>query len=119
MSIAEEVLMRLDKICADTKPLWGKMNAGQMFAHCQVPIKVGLGETKPGRRIVGILFGPWIKRMILSEKPFKKGLPTDKSFLITDNRNFEEEKVKLYKLILKFQAEKDKIGKDPHPFLEE
>jgi Protein of unknown function (DUF1569) len=87
-----------------------------MMAHCQAPLKVGLGETKPGRRLMGIIFGRWIKRIFLSERPFRKGLPTDKSFLVTDVRNFDKEKEQLIKLIIKFQAEKEKIGKDPHPF---
>ena len=113
---AEEVLSRINRICANTTPLWGKMNAGQMMAHCQIPIKVGLGETKPGRRLTGIIFGRWVKRMILSEKPFKKGLPTDKSFLITDERDFDKEREQLTRLIVKFQAERARIGRDPHPF---
>jgi len=113
---AEEVLSRIERICATTTPLWGKMNAGQMMAHCQIPIKVGLGETKPERTLVGIIFGWWVKRMILSEKPFKKGLPTDKSFLITDDRDFDKEKNHLTKLVARFQAEQNRIGKAPHPF---
>jgi len=65
---------------------------------------------------MGIIFGRWVKQMILSERPFKKGLPTDKSFLITDDRDFNREKNHLTKLVARFQAEQNRIGKVPHPF---
>ena len=32
---------------------------------------------------------------MLGNEPFKKGLPTDKSFIVKDVRNFEDEKKKL------------------------
>ena len=113
----DEVIARIDRVTADTKPLWGKMNAAQMMAHCQAPIKVSFGEAKQSGRLMGILFGPWIKRVVLSEKPFKHGLPTHKSFLVTDDRNFDEEKLRLQEHIRKFFSYgKDKIGKYPHPF---
>ena len=57
-STTEEILQRLDKITAETKARWGIMNAGQMMAHCQVPIKVALGEAKLKRALIGLLFGP-------------------------------------------------------------
>jgi len=78
-----EIIERINRVTADTKPLWGKMNAAQMMAHCQAPIKVSFGEAKRSGRLMGILFGPWIKKVVLSEKPFKHGLPTHKSFLVT------------------------------------
>ncbi|HYJ38693.1 MAG TPA: DUF1569 domain-containing protein [Chitinophagaceae bacterium] len=114
---ADEVLMRIGRVTADTKPLWGKMNAGQMMAHCQVPVRVSFGEAKLSGRFFGILLGPWIKRVILSDKPFKKGLPTHKSFLVTDERNFEIEQGRLKECVQRFyDYGKEKIGKFPHPF---
>ena len=109
--------MRIDHVHDYTKPLWGKMNAGQMMAHCQVPIRVAFGEAKLSGRFFGILLGPWIKKIVLSEKPFKKGLPTHKSFLVTDERNFEIEKDRLRECVVRFSTYgKERIGKYPHPF---
>ena len=112
----DEILNRIDQVKADTIPLWGKMNAGQMMAHCQAPIKVAFGEAKLSGGFIGKLLGPWIKRVVLSDKPFKKGLPTHKSFLVTDERNFEEERGRLKEQVLKFFSYNEKIGKHPHPF---
>jgi hypothetical protein len=113
----DEILQRINCVTADTKPIWGKMNAGQMMAHCQAPIRVAFGEAKLSGKFFGMLLGPWIKRVVLSEKPFKKGLPTHKSFLVTDERNFDEEKERLMSDVRKFFSYgKEKIGKYPHPF---
>jgi len=113
----EEILDRIERVNSDTHPLWGKMNAGQMMAHCQVPMRVSFGEAQLSGRWLGILLGPWIKRVVLSEKPFKRGLRTHKSFLVTDERNFDEEKERLKQHVLKFFSYgKEKIGRYPHPF---
>ena len=41
-----ELLARIDALTADSKALWGKMNAAQMCAHCQVAIETALGRRK-------------------------------------------------------------------------
>ena len=35
-STTDSVLARLEKISANTQPLWGKMNVAQMLAHLNV-----------------------------------------------------------------------------------
>jgi hypothetical protein len=31
-----ELISRIEKLTPETKPLWGKMNAAKMLAHCNV-----------------------------------------------------------------------------------
>lgn len=53
----EEILARIDKLKSDSKPLWGKMNAAQMLAHCSSFQDVATGSSRPRRSWIGILVG--------------------------------------------------------------
>ena len=90
-----EIIHRIKKLTSDSKAEWGKMNAAQMLAHCQVPIHVALGDVKLKRGLIGVLFGKLAKKKLVGDEPFKKGLPTDKKFIVKDKRDFEDEKKEL------------------------
>jgi hypothetical protein len=115
-AIAVAILSRLQKIHADTKPLWGKMNAAQMMAHCQAPFEVYFGNLKLKRGLIGILFGGIAKKKLSSEKPWKRNLPTAKEFIVTDDKNFEEERNKLIELINRFNTQNSRDSVFIHPF---
>ena len=90
----QELIDRIEKIQYDSKPIWGKMNAAQMFAHCKVTVDIGKGEIEPKRNIIGFLFGKIaLKAMI--EKPIKPNLPTGKEFIIPTSVDFEKSKKNL------------------------
>jgi hypothetical protein len=36
----DETLARIDQLNADSNPVWGKMNAAQMLAHCAVGYEI-------------------------------------------------------------------------------
>lgn len=109
-----DMINRINNLKPDTKPLWGKMSASQMMAHCIQGFRSACGEIKLKRNFMGVLFGGMAKRSMMGDKPFKQGLPTDKSFIIKDDRNFEEEKQKLTGYVQKFEA--GTLTKDTHPF---
>lgn len=117
-SVTENIISRIGKLQAGTVPLWGKMNAAQMMAHCQVPIKVGLGEARIKRSFIGFLFGRMAKKAFLKDNPFRKNLPTDKTFIMADEKDFELEKQQLIALIRRF-ADKGSaalLHAGEHPF---
>ncbi len=88
-----------------------------MLAHSQVPILVSFGEHKVKRGLMGILFGNLAKKRMITDAPFKKSLPTVKTFLVNNDRNFEEEKNKLVGLVQRFVRQGPvSLTKDPHPF---
>lgn len=114
----QKIINRINSLTPATQSLWGKMNVSQMLAHCQAPLNVAYGDLKLKRGFIGILFGGLIrKKLTKDEKPFDRNLPTDKGFIVVDQREFENEKKKLIVLVDKFQ----KIGpsgitKGAHPF---
>ena len=101
-AVKQDIINRINKLTPDSKALWGKMNMGQMLAHCQMPIGVADGTHKLKRTLFGKLVGPLVKSMLYNEKPFKRSLPTDKSFLMTDPKDFEKEKQKLLAMVSNF-----------------
>lgn len=111
--VKEEVIHRLNKLTPDTRPLWGKMNVQQMLAHLQQPILVTYGRQQPAGNFLFKFLGPLIKPALYGPKPYKRGLPTDKTYIVTDNRNFEKERQKLIELVREFRE--DNIPDKPHP----
>ncbi len=111
------VIDRINRLSPQSVPSWGKMNVSQMLAHCQQPLRVGFGELKLKRGLTGILFGAWAKRKFMKPGGFGKNLPTAKSFVFTDDRDFNDEKSKLISLVQRFASEGAKgLSGDAHPF---
>lgn len=110
---------RITTLKPDVKGQWGKMTVAQMLAHCQAPLNVGLGvHTLPKYNFFIRAIGNMVKKkLVKDDTPFKHGQPTDKSFVVGDDRDFETEKGKLMETIDKFSA-MGKAGKlkDAHPF---
>lgn len=113
---AAEIIARIEKLQPSAQPQWGKMNVSQMLAHCQAPFEVYFGEKKLKRGLMGVLFGKWAKRKLMSEKPWDKNLPTAKEFKIEDQRNFDIEKTKLVNIVNRFSTEGYAITSFIHPF---
>ncbi len=114
---SSDIISRINQLSPQSKALWGKMNVSQMLAHCQPPLQVAMGETMLKRNLFGFLFGKKAKKTVVSDKPYKRGLPTAPSFIVKDERNFQSEKQKLVQLITRFSSGGPAVlTKDPHPF---
>jgi hypothetical protein len=112
-----EVTERINKLTPGTQRQWGKMNVSQMLAHLAVPLRLALGDSSQKRSFMGYIFGNMVKKSITrDEKPFRKNSPTDKKFVVSDERNFDEEKRKLISIIQKFNSAGPAGLKENHPF---
>ena len=113
----QEVNQRLDKLTPSSQRQWGKMNVGQMLAHCSAALEVAVGDKNPSRIFIGRIIGSFLKPMFSNEKPFGKNSPTDKSFIITDERDFNKEKLRLKGLVERFnKGGAEKVTTNPHSF---
>ena len=113
----DEFIERINKLTPSTPAQWGKMNAGQMLAHCQVFIKLALGDLKLKRDFLGLLFGKMAKKQVFSDAPLRQNLPTIKKAIIKGQGNFEEEKAGLIALLKDMQkAGLSGMACEPHPF---
>jgi len=88
---------RINKLTPQTTPQWGKMNVGQMLAHCSVAYDQAFDpNAKRPTLIVRFLLKLFLKgKLTDSSTPYKKNSGTAPAFLITDERDFEKEKAKL------------------------
>lgn len=80
------------------------MNAGQMLAHCNVTYDLVYTDKypKPGF-LMKLILKVVVKNAVTNEKMYTKNLKTGPQFLISDERQFEEEKLKLIENIRKTQ----------------
>lgn len=110
------VLDRIKRLNPASQGQWGIMNVAQMLAHTQQPLRVALGDLHLKQGLLGRFLGPYFKRKILT-KGFGRNTPTDKAFVVADQRQFEEERQKLTTLIQRFTAGGPAaVSKEPHPF---
>jgi len=114
----EEIIQRINRLEPGSQRRWGKMEVAQMLAHCTASLQVATGEKSPPRMFIGRILGPLVKSSFTNDRPLRRNSPTDKSFLVIDQRNFEKEKAKLIDVISRFsKGGIDKVTKHPHFFL--
>lgn len=109
----QQILDRIELLTPDTQRVWGKMDVAQMMAHLQKPIGVALGTHEVKGNFIRRLILPLFKKMLYDEKPYKRSLPTDKTFIITDPRIFEQEKKILMDMIHQFTPQN--MATEVHP----
>ncbi len=101
----EEVKGRLAQLKPDSERVWGKMNAAQALAHCSAAMEMAMGAKKPPRILIGRLLGRFAKKsMIAKEKPMPRNVGTDKSLVVSDERDFAVERQRLSEFIDRFAA---------------
>ena len=113
----DAMIRRINSLTPETMSGWGKMNVSQMLTHVQAPLRVAFGELRLKRTLAGYMFGGIAKKKLSGEKQWGKNMPTDKNFVIAEQKNFEEEKGKLIPLVQRFaQSGPAGISQEKHPF---
>jgi hypothetical protein len=111
--VKQEIIDRINKLTPQSQRQWGKMDVAQMLTHLQKPINFSFGNHQLQGNFIMKLIGPLFKSILYNEKPYKQGLPTDKTYIISDTREFEKEKQQLLDLINRFSE--SAIQDLPHP----
>ena len=93
----QQYIDRINLLTPKTKQKWGKMNAEQVLAHLNVAYSMVFEPEKHKKPsfIAKFLLSNFVKPKLTNELPYKQNLPTSPAFIISDERNFEEEKKKL------------------------
>ena len=117
--VTDEVIERIAKLTANTQPNWGSMSVGQMLAHCCVAYEMVYTDKHPKpNAFLKMILKLFVKKSVVSEKPYPKNGKTAPQFLIKEERDFEKEKGRLIDYIKKTQelGEKEFEGKESHSF---
>ena len=107
---AQEYINRINNLTPETQRKWGKMSVDQVLAHLNVAYDLTFTPEKFPKPsfIAKFLLSRFVKPKITNEIPYKQSLPTSPTFIIADERNFEEEKTKLIGNIQRVQQ----LGKE-------
>ena len=102
--IISQEIKRINSLSATTKPTWGKMSVSQMLAHCCVSYEMVFTEkySRPNA-VTRWVLKTFVKKIVVSEKPYAKNGKTASQFIISDEREFELEKKRLIDFIIKTQ----------------
>jgi hypothetical protein len=113
----KEIKDRVAHLDPDSEHQWGKMNVAQMLAHCSAWMEMALGLNSPPRSLIGRVFGPFAKSIVLNEKPIQRNMPTEKSLIVSTERDFAFERQRLLELTERFAAGgPERCTKHPHCF---
>lgn len=115
---ASEITSRIEHLRPDSERQWGKMDVAQMLAHCSLGIGLAEGKVTPPRILLGRLLGPLAKKsLIVNGEPMRRNTMTEKSVLVTDQRDFLVERQRLLDSIDRFvSGGPAKCTKHPHFF---
>ncbi|MEN2280762.1 DUF1569 domain-containing protein [Algoriphagus sp. SE2] len=100
--VHEELINRINKLTPDTKAQWGKMTVDQMLAHCCVAYEMAYTNKHPKpNAFLRFLLKTFVKNGVVNEKPYPKNSRTAPQFIISDRKDFEDEKNRLISYIQK------------------
>ena len=115
---SQDVLGRLARLEPGAERQWGKMGAAQMMAHCSITLDMATGDQPRKQKLIGKLLGRFVRSSLLCEKPFGRNSPTDPAFIVTEEKHFDPEKMRLTELIKRFCARgPEKASLETHSFL--
>ncbi len=112
-AVKQEIIERINRLSPASQRKWGKMDVAQMLAHLQRPINFSYGNHTLQGSFLLKLIGPLFKTVLYNSKPYKQGLPTDKTYIVADMREFETEKQALLDLVNRFNE--STVLEAPHP----
>jgi hypothetical protein len=90
-----EIRNRIERLRPNSQRQWGAMDVAQMMAHCSAWLEMAAGLNSPRRSLIGRIFGRLAKKSVLGEEPIRRNMPTEKSLIRKDARQFPEEQRRL------------------------
>jgi len=98
----EALLARLDRLEPASPRQWGTMTPAQAMAHCATPLECATGLRPMQQRLLGKLLAWLVKGSVLGDKPFGHNSPTDKDFVVKDDRDLDAERTRVKELVARF-----------------
>jgi hypothetical protein len=113
------IINRINTLTPITTATWGKMDVAQMLAHCNVTYEMVYDNKHPKpNAFVKFMLKTFVKKIVVNTTPYKKNSRTAPQFLITSNKQFDVEKLRLINHIQQTQqlGEAHFEGKTSHSF---
>lgn len=101
---SDEFINRINQLKNDSQPLWGKMSVNQMLAHCNVTYEMVYDNIhKKPNAFMKFFLKSFVKKNVINEVPYTRNIRTAPQFIISRDCNFDFEKERLIKYIIKTQ----------------
>lgn len=116
---SDEIIARINKLETNSKGLWGKMSVDKMLAHCNVTYEMVYSTIhKKPSFIMRLILKAFVKNKVVSEELYAKNQRTAPMFIISKEKDFEKEKLRLIEYIEKTQSFGGDYfdGKESHSF---
>ncbi len=97
--VYEECTKRVQQLTEGTAAHWGSMNSAQMLAHCSEILEVSNGKELKNTPFLAKLFKGYIRKMVVGDKPYGKGVKTHPQYLQREPKDFQEQRSRLLKAI--------------------
>lgn len=106
-----QITERINRLSNESRPEWGKMDAGQMCAHCADALEVMNGERELGPTpLVARIFKGAIRKAVVGDKPFRKNSPTHPDYLEREPRDLDEHRRRLIEVVGRFVEEDEETA---------
>src|SRR4028118_2248915 len=97
------ILARVERVTAESRPLWGKMNAEQMLMHLVASMQMAVGELAVKSKKLPMRHPP-LRQLLVYWLPWPKGAPTAPELLASNPATVEESKRELVRLVQAFSG---------------
>ena len=114
-----EIIARINTLTPNTQRLWGKMSVDQVLAHLNVPYEYFYeNKYKKPPFLMKFILKAFVKKFVVNEVPYKANLKTGPDFIISSNKDFDLEKLRLISFINQTQSlgAEHFDGKESHSF---
>jgi hypothetical protein len=92
--VSQEIIQRINLLQKDSQPLWGQMSVAQMLAHCCVTYELVYEDKHPKPNfLLKFFLKSFVKNFVVNEVRYKQSLKTAPAFIITEQKDFEYEKI--------------------------
>jgi Protein of unknown function (DUF1569) len=114
----DSILARLSSLQPGATRQWGKMGVAQMLAHCSIAMEAATGDRPREQQLIGKLLGWMVRSKLLGDQPFSRNSPTDPTFIVRDEKDFDVEKRRLISVVSKFcERGPEEAARQTHSFL--
>jgi hypothetical protein len=108
------LVARVERLTAESRPTWGKMNVEMMLAHLVASMRMASGELEVKSKKLPIRFPP-LRQLLVYWLPWPKGTPTAPELLPSERASVDENKRDLAQLIRVVGERGSQKQWPPHP----
>lgn len=112
----EAIKKRINVLQPDAQREWGKMDVAQMLAHVTIFLNTAMGNYFPKPRVTDPEQNEAYKKALVNDQPMPKHIPSDTEYVVTDVKDFEQEKRRALEMLQTFYDNgPQKCTTHPHP----